>query len=109
MAAPKGVAQNPNGKKKGTMNKATRDFKEALNAMLQNNAENIAEWLQEVAMEDPARALDQLGKFAEFVYPKLARTTMVGEAENPLRTQQEISQEDKEILNKFLEAKGVKI
>ena len=30
-------------------------------------------WLEEVAAEDPNKALDHMSKLAEYVYPKLAR------------------------------------
>jgi hypothetical protein len=54
---------------------------------LEGNADNVAKWLKQVAegmpeydiKPDPAKALDNLAKLAEFAAPKLARTEHVGD------------------------------
>lgn len=61
------------GRVKGTPNKATLEFKEALNELLNHAAPNMVKWLDQIAQEDPAKALDTVHKYIEFVYPKLAR------------------------------------
>jgi len=69
------------GRRAGTPNRATREFRETVNKLLSKNAENIGVWLDSVAdgdpaagrPPDPARALDLLIKLAEFAAPKLAR------------------------------------
>lgn len=61
------------GRKKGTPNKATQQFKEALNDLLEHAAPHMVTWLDKVAEEDPAKALDTVHKYIEFIYPKLAR------------------------------------
>lgn len=78
MAAKKGVP-NPNaGRKKGVQNKATLEFKEAVNSLLFIAAPNFAKWLNRVAEEDPGKALDICGRLAEYAYPKLGRTELTG-------------------------------
>ena len=62
-------------------NKGKRRFKVALQDMFENNADNIAGWLDEIAKEDPAEALNQLNKWMEFCYPKLARVENKHEGE----------------------------
>lgn len=67
----KGKSGNPAGKKKGTVSKDTSRFKEALNVLFEENADNMITWLAEI--ESPEKRFDILSKFAEFIYPKLAR------------------------------------
>lgn len=80
------------GRPAGTPNKATRAFRETVNALLEQNSENVAVWLSQVANgvggKEPApeKALDLLAKLAEYAAPKLARTEVVGDAEKPLTT-----------------------
>lgn len=73
------------GRPKGAVNKATRQFRDTVNALLEGNAENVSDWLQTVAYgdgdqlkPDPKGALDILAKLAEFATPKLARQEHVG-------------------------------
>jgi hypothetical protein len=83
---PKGTPKT-GGRTAGTPNKATREFRETINKLLEGNADNVAKWLKQVAegmpeydiKPDPAKALDNLAKLAEFAAPKLARTEHVGD------------------------------
>lgn len=80
------------GRRKGVPNKATKAFRETVNTLLEQNNENVAVWLEQVATGShgkepaPEKALDLLAKLAEFAAPKLARTEVVGDAEKPLTT-----------------------
>lgn len=73
MAPPKGKSNNPGGRRKGVPNKATTEFKEHLNNLLEKSAPKMLKWLEEIAEEDPVKAFDVLAKFAEFIHPKLLR------------------------------------
>lgn len=72
------------GRKAGTPNKATTEFRQTVTALLEKNAENVDLWLQQVAegqgdvKPDPGKALDLLAKLAEFGAPKLSRTEHTG-------------------------------
>lgn len=79
------------GRPPGAVNKATRQFRDTVNALLEGNADNVSEWLQTVAYgdgdqlkPDPKGALDILAKLAEFATPKLARQEHVGDGGGPL-------------------------
>jgi len=72
------------GRPKGMPNKLTRAFRETVNTLLEDNAENVSLWLSDVARDDPAKALDLIAKLAEYAAPKLARTEHVGEGGGPL-------------------------
>lgn len=81
------------GRPKGSLNKATKTFRDTVSAMLEGNAENVQKWLETVAYgdgdqvkPDPKGALTLLAQLAEYATPKLARTEMVGDEEKPLQT-----------------------
>lgn len=75
------------GRTAGTPNKTTREFRETVNALLRDNADNVGAWLTKVAegdadsgiKPDPYKALDIIGRLAEYATPKLARTELAGE------------------------------
>jgi hypothetical protein len=85
----KGQSGNPSGRKPGPT-RATREFRETVTKVLEENSENVGKWLTRVAEgeritgddgqievlspADPAKALDLLAKLAEYASPKLART-----------------------------------
>ena len=69
---PKG-APKTGGRKKGTPNKVTKDIREAIGEMLEGCADRMGEWLDRVAAEDPAKALDLALKASEYAIPKLSR------------------------------------
>ena len=83
--------QKTGGRVAGTPNKATKQFRETIQQLLDNNSENVERWLTEVAVgnednkPDPKGALDMLAKLAEFAAPKLARTEVVGDEQQPQR------------------------
>lgn len=60
------------GRPAGIPNKATTQFKEALNNLLETAAPDMVTWLGEI--KDPEKRFDVLSKFAEYIYPKLARS-----------------------------------
>jgi hypothetical protein len=73
------------GRQAGTVNKATKEFRDTVTKVLEMNAENVAIWLAQVAnghgdtKPAPDKALDLMAKLAEFAAPKLARTEHAGE------------------------------
>ncbi len=70
----KGETNNPKGRKAGKPNRATLEFKEAVNNLINFATPQMVDWLTLVAAEDPNKALEHVYKFAQFGYPLLART-----------------------------------
>jgi hypothetical protein len=67
------VGNNLAGSRKGKPNKATHEIREAFKELVEGNLDNIATWLQDVAEDDPEKALNIILKMSEFVVPKLQR------------------------------------
>jgi hypothetical protein len=102
MPMPKG-ALNPNaGRRKGTPNRVTTEFRDTVRKLLDDNRDNVARWLTAVAegdgesvKPDPGKALDLVAKLAEFAAPKLARVEHAGDQNAPIRTVIEWAGDDK--------------
>jgi len=81
------------GRVAGTPNKATVEFRQTVTRLLEENASNVGKWLAQVAEghgeepPDPAKALDLLSKLAEYAAPKLARTEVAGDPNQPQRVE----------------------
>lgn len=74
----KGQSGNPNGRPKGASNMDTRKIKVAFHNLLENNLDNISQWLAQVAAKDPQKAIDLTLRLSEYIIPKLARQEIVG-------------------------------
>lgn len=70
----KGVSANPNGRPKGGSNATTETIKKHYVELLNGNLDNIQDWLDRVAEQDPKGALDFLIKLSPFVVPKKTET-----------------------------------
>lgn len=80
------------GRPPGSVNKATKTFRDTVSRLLEDNAENVSKWLYEVAegsvekelKADPKGALTLLAQMAEYATPKLNRTEMTGDGGGPV-------------------------
>ena len=61
------------GRPKGAINHTTKNIKEAYQKLIENNLDNMQNWLNQIAEDDPAKAINILMGLSEYVVPKLAR------------------------------------
>ncbi|GAA4054366.1 hypothetical protein GCM10022409_46770 [Hymenobacter glaciei] len=79
MAYEKGISGNPTGRKPGTPNKATTTAREVMSAALAGaDAAKLAAQLDTLTGKD---YIDAYVKLAEFITPKLQRTTLAADTE----------------------------
>lgn len=82
------------GRPLGSVNKVTKTFRETVNALLEENSENVSVWLEQVATGShgkepaPEKALDLLAKLAEYAAPKLSRQEVTGANGGALQVEQ---------------------
>lgn len=89
---PANLTNRGRGRPPGSVNKATKTFRDTVSRLLEDNAENVSKWLIEVAegsvekelKADPKGALTLLAQMAEYATPKLNRTEMTGEGGGPV-------------------------
>ena len=74
----KGQSGNPAGRKKGSKNIKTQQIREAYQKLTEDNLDSMSEWLNQIAQDDPAKAMQLMLNLSEFIIPKLARTEMTG-------------------------------
>jgi len=70
----KGQSGNPNGRRSGSTNKATKNAREAIADFVDGNADRLNGWLDAIAAKDPEKAFHCLMSVVEYHIPKLART-----------------------------------
>ena len=66
---PKGAKYG--GRKKGTPNKSTREIRETIQNLISMNLDNMSLWVERVAQDNPAKALEIMIRLSEFIIPKL--------------------------------------
>lgn len=76
MAFKKGKSGNPKGRTPGSKDKAKKDIKESFQSLVECNLSNINIWLNAVAVDNPAKALDLMLKLSEFILPKMRATEL---------------------------------
>ena len=64
------------GRPKGSKNKTTDQIKESFALLLENKLQDLEEWLERTAEDDPGRAIDMIIKISERFVPKLSSTAL---------------------------------
>ena len=81
------------GRPAGSVNKATKTFRDTVSTLLEGNADKVQQWLETVAYgdgdqvkPDPKGALMLLAQLAEYATPKLARTEVANADDKAFQT-----------------------
>ena len=89
MAGRKKGTPKTGGRKKGVENKTTTEARKAIALFVDNNADRLQTWLDQVAEDDPKKAFELFQSVIEYHVPKLARTELTGENGGPVKMQWE--------------------
>lgn len=74
----KGESGNPSGRPPGVKNQS--EIKDAFQSLIKTNLPKVETWLNDVAANNPAKALEFILKISEFILPKM-RATEITEPE----------------------------
>lgn len=96
-----GQTNNPNGRPKGSQNRATREAREAIAMFVEGNVERLQEWLDKIAKDNPMAAFDRFMAVVEYHIPKLARSELTGVNGGDIKIQH-TSEGDLDIINRAL-------
>ncbi len=69
--------------RQGIPNKTNREIREAFQKLINDSLPKIQIWLDKVGEDNPEKALMLIAKYAEFVLPKLSKTEMQMEDDEP--------------------------
>ena len=86
------------GRKPGSTNKVLGEAKAAIGMFVDGNVHRLEGWLDAVANGDPehdirpnpAKAFELFQSVVEYHIPKLGRTVLAGDAENPVKVELDI-------------------
>ena len=73
MAFEKGQSGNPNGRPVGASSEQTKRMKESFAFLIEGNLDRMTEWLDQIAEQDPGKAMDIIIRLSERFVPKLSQ------------------------------------
>ena len=82
------------GRAVGVPNRATAAARQSIALFVENNVDRLQGWLDAIAEDEklgPKVAYDCFMSVVEYHVPKLARTEITGDPDNPLKTSLEIT------------------
>ena len=75
---------NREGRPKGSPNKSTQEVRDSFHCFVEGNQDKFSEWIERVAEKNPAKAIELVTNLAEYILPKLSRTEVKAEIQQPL-------------------------
>jgi len=78
---------NRKGRPKLEDSVVTQATRETFLFLLKDNFDNLKHWLDAIAKKDPEKAFKLILEVSEYILPKLARTTIEGDKDNPITWQ----------------------
>ena len=92
------------GRPKGSVNKATKNVREVIARVAEQNAPKINAWLSRVGKRNPAKAMDLYLRMIEYHIPKLSRQEIVkpDEGDSRIIDSSQLTAADREVLRQML-------
>ena len=92
------------GSRKGVPNKSTKEIRDGFQMFVENNIGKFQQWIDEVAEDNPAKAIELVTSLGEYILPKLSRTEVDADITAEIKPKIDYSKLDKETLKRVLEA-----
>jgi len=92
------------GSRKGVPNKTTKEIRDGFQMFVENNIGKFQQWIDEVAEDNPAKAIELVTSLGEYILPKLSRTEIDADITAEVKPKIDYSKLDKETLKSVLEA-----
>ena len=79
----KGQSGNPTGRPKGSIDNDTRQIRQAYQMLVEDNLDNLTDWLSQLGKESPEKAFNLMLKMSEYFLPKLSRNCLLYTSPSP--------------------------
>ena len=88
--------------RKGSPNKSTKELRDSFQFFVENNVPKFQEWIEEVAKNNPAKAIELVTSLGEYIMPKLSRTEIEADIKGEVKTEIDYSKLDESTLEDIL-------
>tara|TARA_R110001592_G_scaffold109281_1_gene304925 strand:+ start:208 stop:555 length:348 start_codon:yes stop_codon:yes gene_type:complete len=73
--------------RRGSPNKSTKELRNSFQFFVENNVPKFQEWIEEVAKNNPAKAIELVTSLGEYIMPKLSRTEIEADIKSEVKTE----------------------
>tara|TARA_Y100000592_G_C5453580_1_gene310111 strand:+ start:96 stop:446 length:351 start_codon:yes stop_codon:yes gene_type:complete len=88
--------------RKGTPNKTTKELRNAFQYFVENNVTQFQDWIERVAENNPAKAIELVSSLGEYILPKLSRTEIDADVKTENKTEIDYSKLDESTLKDII-------
>jgi len=88
--------------RKGSPNKTTKELRDSFQFFVENNVPKFQEWIEEVAKNNPAKAIELVTSLGEYIMPKLSRTEIDADVKTENKTKIDYSKLDESTLKDII-------
>ena len=88
--------------RKGSPNKSTKELRDSFQFFVENNVPKFQEWIEDVAKNNPAKAIELVTSLGEYIMPKLSRTEIEADIKGEVKTEIDYSKLDESTLEDIL-------
>ncbi len=89
--------------RKGTPNKSTKEIREGFQCFVEDNIPKFQEWINEVADNNPAKAIELVTSLGEYILPKLSRTEIEADITAEIKPEIDYGNLDESTLKNLIE------
>lgn len=88
--------------RKGSPNKTTKELRDSFQLFVENNVTQFQDWIEQVAENNPAKAIELVTSLGEYILPKLSRTEIDADIKTENKTEIDYSKLDESTLKDII-------